>query len=198
MSTRVALALAALGCSASHAPGPHAPPAVAAALARSEPRSERRADAGAVLGTVAVASDAGIESAETAWLVTHLADDPDPARGGESDAARRLARRGAEGVRAVVEVFRVGDPRRTPFARRVIETVALQRCHHDRLRAARLVAGLQSGPDAGAVAADAGFLWSGGDDTRWPAEALGRVFRWVDAAMPCETSAGMDGGPAPG
>ncbi len=143
------------------------------------------------LGPPAVRADAGVRSGEIAWLVTHIADDPEPARGGESDEVRRLAAIGADGIHATAEVFRVGDPRRVPFARRVIERVATAQCHRNLTLAGITIVHLQSGPDAGAPPPDAGIIWSGGDDTRWPDEAIARLHHWADTGLPCE---GQDAG----
>jgi hypothetical protein len=141
------------------------------------------ADGGAP-ASIALRSDAGIASAELAWLVAHLADEPDRSHQGDSDAVRRLVRAGPPGVHAVAEVLRAGDARRAPFARRVLERVALERCRRDLPRAATRLAELQR-PDAGARAPDAGFVWWGADDARWPSEAVDRVHAWAAAGLPC-------------
>lgn len=123
-------------------------------------------------------------SPEVAWLVAHMADEPDPARHGDSDAVRRLAGYGPEGVRAAVEVFRVGDARRVPFARRVLEHAALRSCRGDRGRAGARVNWMVSGT-LGVAAADAGIAW-GDLLVRWPEARIVRVQSWADAGLPCE------------
>jgi hypothetical protein len=154
---------------------------------RSIPSSEapvsETADGGAPAG-IALRADAGVASAEVAWLVAHLAEEPDRANPRESDAVRRLARAGPAGVHAVAEVLRAGDALRAPFARRVLERVALERCRRDLSRAAARLARLQR-PDAG-VASDAGFVWWSADDARWASEAVERIHAWASAGLPCE------------
>ena len=129
-------------------------------------------------------------SPEVAWLVAHMADEPDPARHGDSDAVRRLAAYGPEGVRAAVEVFRVGDARRVPFARRVLERAALRSCRSDQGRAGARVRWMVTG-SLEAPIADAGIAWS---DllVRWPEARIQRVQAWADAGLPC--AAADDGG----
>lgn len=135
--------------------------------------------------------DATVESrvadAETAWLLAHLADAPDPAHQGESDAVRRLAARGASGALAVSEVFRVGDERRMPYARRVIERVAARRCLHDRARTARVVAWLEAGGDPRPLDPDAGVTWRRGD-LRWSNAAVDRLRTWAREGAACDLS----------
>jgi hypothetical protein len=168
-----ALALAALACSAATrvADPPQAP-----------------LTAGADAGESNDASVAArVADAETAWLVAHLADEPDPTHLGESDAVRRLAQRGAPGALAVAEVFRVGDGQRIPFARRVVERVAGRRCQHDRARTARVVAWLHRGGEPPALDPDAGVTWSGGD-LRWSNAAVDRLRAWATEGASCDLS----------
>ena len=138
-----------------------------------------------------VSLEARVASGEIAWLVAHLADNAERAHPGDSDAARRLAQMGPEGVRAVAEVFRVGDTARIPFARRVIERVVARRCQHDRARSAWVIRRLETGT-TGAVDADAGVSWARGE-ARWPGEAVERVRRWADEGVPCDAP-GADAG----
>jgi len=170
-----ALALAALACSAASRVAE--PPQVPTAT------SDAGDDAGSLDASVA----ARVADAETAWLVAHLADTPDVAHLGESDAVRRLAQRGAPGALAVAEVFRVGDERRLPFARRVVERVAARRCLHDRARTARVVAWLCHGGAPPALDADAGVQWSGGDG-RWSNAAVDRLRAWASDGASCDLS----------
>ncbi len=130
---------------------------------------------------------------ERAWLVAHLADDPDTSRAGESDAVRRLAAEGGDGVAVVAEVFRVGDEERLPFARRVVERVALARCRRDRARAGRVVAALQRGPSSSEARSVSNVVWFDGP-ARWPLEAVERVRAWGRAGAPCEGGYDGDGG----
>jgi hypothetical protein len=138
-------------------------------------------------GEAPVFRDASLESrvadAETAWLVAHLADAPDPTRTGESDAVRRLAARGAPGALAVAEVFRVGDPRRLPYARRVVERVLERHCQRDRGRTARVVAWLCRGDPFPTIDPDAGVVWHG--DGRWSNASVDRLRAWALAGAPC-------------
>jgi hypothetical protein len=139
-------------------------------------------DGGVTDGAVTV--EAAVFSGETAWLVAHLADEPDPSHGGDSDSVRRLSQMGAEGVLAVAEVFRVGDVRRIPYARRVIERVALRRCLRDHGRAGWRVTALERGTTTHAIDPDAGVVWTSGD-ARWSNEAVERVRQWARDGMPC-------------
>lgn len=162
---------------------------------RVDPAVEESASSGA--GALSDPSDASVEqqrveASELAWLVAHLADDPSPTHLGESDNVVRLAARGAAGARAAAEVFRVGDARRAPFARRVIERVALRRCRPDRGDALELIVWIQR-PEQHADR-DAGFAWLG-DDPHWPAERLARLIDWTERGAPCPWPvAGSDGG----
>lgn len=140
-------------------------------------------------GDASTVSEASVASSETAWLTAHLADDPDPAHPGESDAVRRLAQQGGVGVRAAAEVFRVGDARRAPFARRVLERVARRQCRRDTAATARQLRALVYGEG---VVLDGGAPWPA-DDARWPVDAVERVRAWGDRGAPCET-ASVDGG----
>ncbi len=156
------------------------------------PTGDGGADDGldAAVASDAVAGEAGRSprsSPEVAWLVAHLADDPNPARLGDSDAVRRLVARRSEGVDAAVEVFRVGDARRVPFARRVIEGVALRSCRGDHGRAASRVRWIVTG-SLDPSPPDAGIAWS---DLllRWPAERIARVHGWAAGGVPCGADA---------
>lgn len=140
--------------------------------------SEARGD-----GDAAVVTPAAMASSETAWLTAHLADDPDATHPGESDAVRRLAQGGGAGVRAVAEVFRVGDARRSPFARRVLERVASRQCHRDRAAVARQMRALVYGEPTRDP--DAGSAWPA-DDARWSVDAVDRVRSWGERGAPCE------------
>lgn len=145
---------------------------------------------------VAVAADAGIDSAELAWLVAHIGNDPDRANSADGPNVRALAARGAAGVRAVVQIFRHADAGRVPFARRVFERVALESCRRaGREAALRLVLWLELGRLPEGVLSDAGFFtWTRADDEMWPREAVARVMAWADAGLPCGPPRGFDGG----
>lgn len=142
--------------------------------------------------------EARVASAETAWLVAHVADEPERANPRDSDAVRRLVALGAPGVVAVAEVFRVGDARRLPFARRVVERVATRRCLRDAARAAWVIARVEHGTAPEALG-DAGIVWQGRDD-RWSQEAVERLRAWGRDGAPCDApvapagDAGADGG----
>lgn len=182
----LALALAALACSA----------ASRVAVAPVAVTESHGADGGAAAAVFRDASvEARVADAETAWLLAHLADEPDPTHVGESDAVRRLAARGAPGALAVAEVFRVGDERRLPYARRVVERVAGRRCLHDRARTARVVAWLCVGGAPPALDPDAGVAWTGGDG-RWPNDSVDRLRAWATAGAPCDPDV-PDAGAAP-
>lgn len=129
------------------------------------------------------AQDSGLARGEIAWLVAHLADDPDPASPRETDAVRRLAQMGPEGLRAAVEVFRVGDARRIPFARRVFERFLRAPCGRDEeriTRSLRALQGLDARPDGGL-----GARWSERSDA-WSHEAMTRATGWIDAGARCQ------------
>jgi hypothetical protein len=94
-----------------------------------------------------------------------------------------------------VVVFRVGDERRLPYARRVVERVAGRRCLHDRARTARVVAWLCVGGVPPALDPDAGVAWTGGDG-RWPNDSVDRLRAWATAGAPCDPDV-PDAGAAP-
>lgn len=159
------LALALLGCASGPADGQR--PAYAPAP---EP------------GDAAVAEDAGIAARELAWLVAHLADDPDVTHARENESVRRLSAMGPEALRATAEVFRVHDERRIPFARRVFERALARRCRQDQARVTRTLRALQgveTGPDAGDVPrwVDRAGPWSN--------EVMEGVYAWVGAGARC-------------
>ncbi len=139
--------------------------------------------------------EARVASAETAWLTAHLADGPDRANPRDSDAVRRLSQMGPEGVLAVAEVFRVRDTRRMPFARRVIERVAIRRCLRDHDRAAWVIASLERA-ERPATLGDAGIVWQISDDA-WRGEAVERLRAWARQGAPCDAPSLGDGGGAP-
>jgi hypothetical protein len=91
--------------------------------------------------TVAVAADAGVASGEAAWLVAHIDDGPDGLHPMDTASVRALSARGPDGIRGVVPVLRSGDPSRAPFARRVLERVAIRACGRLGLVRAMLVGG---------------------------------------------------------
>lgn len=139
-----------------------------------------------------VSVEARVASAETAWLTAHLADGPDRANPRESDAVRRLSQLGPEGVLAVAEVFRVRDTRRMPFARRVVERVALRRCLRDRDRAAWVIAHIEREEGPAAVG-DAGIIWETSDDA-WTGPRVERLRAWAQRGVPCDAPVTGDGG----
>lgn len=139
-----------------------------------------------------VAIEARVASAETAWLTAHLADSPDRANPRDSDAVRRLAQLGPDGVLAVAEVLRVRDTRRMPFARRVIERVAVRRCLRDHDRAAWVIASLERA-ERPATLGDAGIVWQVSDDA-WSTDAVERVRAWARRGAPCDAPTAGDGG----
>jgi len=161
---RGAVMLAALaGCAASAPTGPTLGPTAAG----DEPVVADR-DAGPAL-----------RDAELRWLAAHLADDADPSHPGESPAVRRLVSYGAAGARVVAEVFRVGDERRAPYARSVIERVMRAHCRRDAAGVARTRRWLF------AAAADASVAtWPEG--SRWPLERVERLRSWAERDAPCE------------
>jgi hypothetical protein len=131
-------------------------------------------------GDAEVEEDSGIAGRELAWLVAHLADEPDPANPRETEAVRRLAARGAPALRGVVEVFRVGDARRAPFARRTFERYLRRVCEHNDARVTRTLAEAQ------------GRSWDGGATARWPEgdapwsqTAMERMYGWIDGGARC-------------
>ena len=112
--------------------------------------------------------------------MAHLADEPDPANPRETEAVRRLASRGAPALRGVVEVFRVGDTRRAPFARRTFERYLRRVCAFNETRVTRTLAEAQ------------GRAWDGGATTRWPEgdapwsqSAMERMYGWIDGGARC-------------
>lgn len=131
-------------------------------------------------GDAGADEDSGLASRELAWLVAHLADEPDPANPRETEAVRRLASRGAPALRGVVEVFRVGDARRAPFARRTFERYLRRVCAFNETRVTRTLAEAQ------------GRAWDGGATTRWPEgeapwsqSAMERMYGWIDGGARC-------------
>ena len=151
-------------------------------------------DGGAAEGYADASVEARVAGAETAWLVAHLADEPERANPRDSDAVRRLVALGGPGVAAVAEVFRVGDARRAPFARRVVERVATRRCLRDAERAAWVIARVERAA-APVSLGDAGIVWQGRDD-RWPPEAVERLRQWGRDGVPCDAPVALtpDGG----
>lgn len=149
--------------------------APASGLRAEHPEPPARADGGV--------EDSGLAAREIAWLVAHLADDPDPASPRETDAVRRLSARGTDGLRATVEVFRVGDARRIPFARRVFERHLRRVCGRDEeriTRALRVFQGVDASPDGGL-----GARWierSGG----WSHAAMQVALAWIDGGAGCD------------
>jgi hypothetical protein len=136
---------------------------------------------------LAVAADAGVNAAELAWLVAHIADGPSALHPTDTMNVRSLAARGGEGVRAVAPVFRRGDAARARYARRVVERVALHACRRDaRDEAQRLVLWLELGRVPDAVLHDAGLMvWTRADDAPWPDDAIARLLAWARAGTPC-------------
>jgi hypothetical protein len=134
--------------------------------------------------------DASVETrvndGETAWLVAHLGDEPDRANPRDSDAVRRLAQRGADGVMAVAEVFRVGDTHRMPFAKRVIERVLARRCRGEPWRVGWMISRIERGTTESVYDTDAGVVWR--EDTRWGNEAVERLRAWARNGAVCEGS----------
>jgi len=162
---RVALLLALAGCASSAADGPRTAWA---------PGPQDRGDA--------AVDDAGITAREIAWLVAHLGDDADTSNTRENESVRRLSAMGDEALRATAEVFRVGDARRMPFARRVFERALARRCRRDEARVTRTLRalqGLDASPDAGEVE-----RWVRRGD-RWSTEGMARVRAWIDAGATC-------------
>jgi hypothetical protein len=133
----------------------------------------------------APARDAGGVPAELSWLVAHIADTRDRLRADDSDNARQLAARGADGVRAVVSVFARGDALRLPFARRVVERNVIRVCGtEDRAAAQELIMWIELG--GGTPSAPEGPIrWSRTGDTPWSPAALGRLEDWIAGGMPC-------------
>ena len=160
---RGALALVAMaGCAGSAPVGP------TLSSSADEPAATPDRDAGAAL-----------RDSELRWLAAHLADDADPSHAGESPAVRRLVSYGAAGARVVAEVFRVGDERRAPYARSVIERVMRAHCRRDPAGVARTRRWLF------AAAADASVAtWPEG--SRWPLERVERLRSWAERDAPCE------------
>ncbi|MFO0629869.1 MAG: hypothetical protein U0325_30145 [Polyangiales bacterium] len=154
--------------------------ALAVACAATIRSTPDEAPPNAPTGDGGVAEDSGLAARELAWLVAHLADDPDPANPRETEAVRRLAARGAPALRGVVEVFRVGDARRAPFARRTFERYLRRVCDHNDARVTRTLAEAQ------------GRAWDGGATTRWPEgdapwsqSAMERMYGWIDGGARC-------------
>lgn len=162
------------------------------------PSPEQSADGGGGDSSVDAAMfvdaplDARLARAETAWLASHLGDPADRANPRENDAVRRLSQLGGEGVIAVAEVFRVRDTRRLPFARRVIERVALRRCLYDHDRSAWVIARLERGA-APVALGDAGIAWQIADDA-WTGEAVERLRAWGRDGAPCDAPSRGDAG----
>lgn len=149
------------------------------ACAGAPPGGAALAGAGEPVGTPDPDAGARIRESELRWLAAHLADDPDPSRSGESPAVRRLVSYGAPGARVVAEVFRVGDERRAPYARSVIERVMRAHCRRDAARVARTRRWLFAAAADASVAA-----WPEG--SRWPLERVERLRSWAERDAPCE------------
>ncbi len=150
-----------------------------AARAPASPASWSVGPGDADAAVIAVDATAAVYDGELRWLSSHLADDPDPTHPGDSPAVRRLAAYGAAGVRVVVEVFRVGDDHRGPFARGVVERVLRAHCRRDEGRIGRTRRWLFA-PDADASTA----LWPLG--YRWPLDRVERIRGWAEHDAPCE------------
>jgi hypothetical protein len=137
-----------------------------------------------------VTADAGPRSAELAWLVTRIDENADTAGPAGAPNVRALASYGSDGVRALVAVFRAGDARRGPHARRAIELVAQRACRGtaDRLAPRRIVAWLETGSTSLARqdAGDGAWPWARAAEARWPVEAVDRMRAWADQGIPCE------------
>jgi hypothetical protein len=132
-----------------------------------------------------VTAGAGPVSAELAWLVSHIADTPDRLRSDDSDNARQLAARGADGIRAVAAVFARGDALRLPFARRVVERNVTRACGPREHQAAQeLVTWIELG-GVTPGAPDGVIRWNRTGDAPWSAAALARLDEWVARGMPC-------------
>lgn len=130
-------------------------------------------------GTPDPSAAPAVRESELRWLASHLADDADPSRTGESPAVRRLVMYGAAGVRVVAEVFRVGDERRATYARSVVERVMRQHCRRDVNGIARTRRWLFAAAADASVAA-----WPEG--ARWPLDRVMRLRSWADHDAPCE------------
>jgi hypothetical protein len=134
----------------------------------------------------AVSADAGISSAELAYLVAHLADAPDRLRSNDGLHVRELAAHGADGVRAAAEVLRRYDAQRIPFARTAIEHVAIRSCHLRPAALRRLTRWLEEGVDEEPPAVGTlPPLWYRDPDAAWDSAAVARVLAWAAAGVPC-------------
>ncbi|MDP3278191.1 MAG: hypothetical protein Q8Q09_23595 [Deltaproteobacteria bacterium] len=143
-------------------------------------------------GDVAVAADAGVQAAELSWLVMHIADDADRAGASGAPNVRALARYGADGLRAVVPLFRLGDARRVEQARHVVETLAQRACRStaDPDAPRRLVAWLDGGaavlraPRPGPP--DPRWPWQRGPEWPWSTAAIARLEAWAASDLVCD------------
>lgn len=138
-----------------------------------------------------VSDDAGLRAAEIAWLVSHLHEGAESAGPAGPPNVRALAGYGADGVRAVIPLFRAGDARRVPHARTVIEILARRACRGtaDVMAPRRLVAWIETGlPSMAPIAAGSAppnWPWQRGAEVPWPASALDRMRSWADRGMFC-------------
>ncbi len=149
-------------------------------------------------GSLAVTRDAGAMGGELAWLVAHIGDTPDRLRSDDSDNVRQIAARGADGVRAVVNVFERVDSARIPFARRVVERNILRVCHRrDREDAQMLASWIELGDEAPAAIPDGTMHWNRSGETAWPREAITRLGQWIDAGLPCRPLGTSSSSPPP-
>ncbi|MBL8684279.1 MAG: hypothetical protein JNK05_34210 [Myxococcales bacterium] len=138
-----------------------------------------------------VTADAGPRAAELAWLVTRIDENADTAGPAGPPNVRALASYGADGVRVLVSVFRSGDARRAPHARRVIELVAQRSCRvtADRMAPRRLIAWIESGSTSLSQWDGGAWPWSRSLESSWPGDAAERLRAWADRGAPCDMTA---------
>ncbi len=173
---------------------------------RSTPRG---ADAGSARamewgadGGPMVSEDAGTRAAELAWLVTHIEEGAETAGPAGPPNVRALAGYGADGVRAVIPLFRAGDARRVPHARGVLQRVAQRACRGtaDTQAPRRLIAWIETGsaviaaPAQGASAPS--WPWARGPEFAWPSSGVERMRQWAAQGLFCAppNSLGPDAG----
>ncbi len=138
-----------------------------------------------------VYSDAGTRAAELAWLVTRIDEGADSAGPAGPPNVRALVGYGPDGARALVPLFRAGDARRVPFARKVIEGLARRACRavSDPLAPRRVVAWIESGVAELAPATPNSdpltWPWARGPQYPWLPSSLARLRAWADQGLPC-------------
>jgi hypothetical protein len=139
---------------------------------------------------LAVSAEAGVLSAELAWLVAHMMDGADTAGPAGPSGVRALIARGAPAIAALLPLFAGGDARRVPLARLVVQESLLRECRAfgggDQAR--RMVRWFETGTVVGAIDPRARWRWPWmrGPEFGWSPLAMRRLRAWVGAGLSCD------------